>query len=209
MRNEQGDWEKGKHDERDDDEWFAAVSVGIMRCRNDAQRRGQHFNCRKHANFLRAHADVIHREDHDPGGIRSQNRIRMSLKSSRRIGELNSRKLCQKFRCSFAVSSFGSSRRSRCTKIVAPERTIEITSAMRTPPITPNRSINTPPKNGAIMIGNRLITAWTPMPIEWRFASSAAATSENVAGNEKQLHDKNRNIPAITAAQCGIKRTSA
>ncbi len=30
------------------------------------------------------------------------------------------------------------------------------------------------------------------MPIEWRFASSAAATSENVAGNEKQLHDKNR-----------------
>ena len=59
------------------------------------------------------------------------------------------------------------------------------------------------------MIGNRLITDWTPMPIEWRFASSAVATSENVAGKEKQLHDRNRNIPAMTAAQCGTRSTSA
>src|SRR6266850_647967 len=118
--------------------------------------------------------------------MRSQNRIRMSLKSSRRIGELNSRKLCQRVQCSSgAFSSFGSSRICRCTKIVAPDRTIESTSAIRTPPMTPNRSINSPPKNGAIMIGRRLITDWTPMPIEWRFASSAAATSEKVAGNEK------------------------
>ena len=141
--------------------------------------------------------------------MRSQNRIRMSLRSSRRIGELNSRKLCQKFRRSLAVSSLGSSLICRCTKIAAPERTMEITSAIRTPPMTPKRSIKSPPKNGAIMIGNRLITDWTPMPIEWRFASSAAATSENVAGNEKQLQDKKRNIPAITAPQCGTKRTSA
>ena len=38
------------------------------------------------------------------------------------------------------------------------------------------------------------------MPIEWRFASSAAPTRENVAGNEKQLHERKKNIPTMTAA---------
>jgi hypothetical protein len=79
---------------------------------------------------------------------------------------------------------------------------------MRTPGMMPNRSIRIPPKKGAIMIGNRLITDWTPTPMEWRFASSAAPIKENVAGKEKQVQDRKRNIPAITAAQCGTSRTS-
>ena len=92
--------------------------------------------------------------------------------------------------------------------MVTVERKIEITSAIRTPPMIPKRSINIPPKIGAIIIGSRLITDWTPTPIEWRFASSAAPTRENVAGREKQVQDRNRNIPAITAPQWGMSRTS-
>ena len=65
-RDEQVDRKKGKHDERDDNEWFAAVAIGIVRRRNDAQRRRQHFHSCKDTNFFRTDADVIHREDHDP-----------------------------------------------------------------------------------------------------------------------------------------------
>ncbi len=80
---------------------------------------------------------------------------------------------------------------------------------MRTPLMIPKRSINIPPKIGAIMIGSRLITDWTPMPIEWRFAARLAPTKEKVAGSEKQVQDRKRNIPAMTAPQCGMSRTSA
>ncbi len=80
---------------------------------------------------------------------------------------------------------------------------------MRTPPIIPKRSISIPPKTGAIIIGSRLITDWTPMPMEWRLAASVAPTSEKVAGSEKHVQERNRNIPAITAPQCGMNRTSA
>jgi hypothetical protein len=41
---------------------------------------------------------------------------------------------------------------------VAAERKIEMISPIRTPPMIPKRSINIPPKMGAIMIGNRLTT---------------------------------------------------
>src|SRR5207253_9580950 len=101
----------------------------------------------------------------------------MSLKSSRRIGELNSRKLCQKFQGSSGADfSFGSLRNCRCTRIVAPERTIEITSAIRTPQITPKRSINNAPKNGELMIGNRLITDWQQMNIVCHIATTSYAS---------------------------------
>jgi hypothetical protein len=59
------------------------------------------------------------------------------------------------------------------------------------------------------MIGSRLMTDCTPMPMEWRLASSAAATSENAAGNEKQLQERKRNIPTMTAPQCGTSSTKA
>ena len=86
---------------------------------------------------------------------------------------------------------------------------MEMRSAMRTPGMTPKRSIKIPPKMGAIIIGNRLMTDCTPMPIEWRFASSVAPTSEKVAGNEKQVQERKRNIPAMTADQCGMRSTRA
>src|SRR5260370_385039 len=70
--------------------------------------------------------------------MRSQKRMRMSLRSSRRIGASNSTRLRQKFqRSPAATSGFDSSRNWSWAKIVTPERTIEIMSAMRTPPITP------------------------------------------------------------------------
>ena len=37
----------------------------------------------------------------------------------------------------------------------------------------------------------------------------AEATSEKVAGNEKQLQERKRNIPTMTAPQCGTRSTSA
>ena len=142
--------------------------------------------------------------------MRSQNRMRMSLKSNRRIGALNSRRLRQKFHCSVtAFFANGSSRSCLCTRIVAAESKIEMMRAMRTPGTTPKRSINMPPKIGAIIIGRRLIIICIPTPIERRFAARVAPTRENVAGSEKHVHERKRNIPAMTAPQCGINSTRA
>src|SRR5260370_2964079 len=66
-RDEQVDRKKGKHDERDDNEWFAAVAIGIVRRRNDAQRRRHHFHSRKSTNFFLTDTDVIHLPDPHPG----------------------------------------------------------------------------------------------------------------------------------------------
>src|SRR5438309_2365593 len=49
------------------DEWFAAVSISKMRCRNDAQGCREHLDGSEHANLFRACPDVIHRKDHHPG----------------------------------------------------------------------------------------------------------------------------------------------
>ncbi len=98
--------------------------------------------------------------------MRSQKRIRMSLRSKRRIGALNSRRLRQNFQRSATTAfSFGSSRNSRCTKIVAVESKIDIVNPKRTPGMTPKRSIKIPPTIGATMIGTRRMTIWMPIPI--------------------------------------------
>src|SRR5260370_34027660 len=66
-RDEQVDRKKGKHDERDDNEWFAAVAIGTVGRRNDAQRRRQHFHSRKDTNLFRPDSHLIHTEYHYPG----------------------------------------------------------------------------------------------------------------------------------------------
>src|SRR4029453_13738041 len=137
--------------------------------------------------------------------------MRMSLRSKRRSGELKLVRLRQKFQCSGITAAVvdGVSRNCRCTPIVAVEKTIETTKPIRPQKIIPKRSISAPPRKGAIMIGNRLITDCIPIPIEWRFASSVSAIREKVAGREKQVHERKRNVAQITAPQCGTKRTTA
>ena len=44
---------------------------------------------------------------------------------------------------------------------------------------------------------------------EPRLDAKVAPTSENIAGTENQVHERNKNMPAITAPQCGMSRTSA
>ena len=109
----------------------------------------------------------------------------------------------------FATAAGGTVRSCRCTPMVAREKTIETASPMRTPVIMPKRSISTPPRKGAIMIGKRLMTDCIPIPMEWRLASSVSAMSEKVAGKEKQVHERKRNIPQMTAPQCGTNSTTA
>ncbi len=62
---------------------------------------------------------------------------------------------------------------------------------------------------GAIMIGRRLMIDCTQMPMEWRLASSVSAISEKVAGREKQVQERKRNVAPRTAPECGTSRTTA
>ena len=88
-------------------------------------------------------------------------------------------------------------------------QTHETASPMRTPMTTPYRSIRIPPTIGPTRIGKRLTTDCTAMPIACCSRASVVATSEKAAGSEKQVHERKRNMPAMTAAQCGTTATSA
>ena len=112
----------------------------------------------------------------------------MSLRSKRRSGELKLVRLRQKVQCSGLAAAVGDgvSRSCRCTPSRgARERRSRLPTRCGRPSIMPKRSISTPPRNGAIMIGNRLITDCIPIPMEWRFASSVSAIREKVAGQRK------------------------
>ena len=43
------------------------MSIGKVGRGNDAQCGCEHLDGREYANLFRAYADIIHREDHDPG----------------------------------------------------------------------------------------------------------------------------------------------
>jgi hypothetical protein len=58
------------------------------------------------------------------------------------------------------------------------------------------------------MIGNRLMTICMPMPMACRSGPSVAPMSEKVAGSEKQVQERNKNMPAMTAPQWGMSSTS-
>src|SRR5438132_10471896 len=143
-------------------------------------------------------------------GIRSQKRTKISLSNNQRIGASNSRRQRRKFQRSDdgAVSSLGftSWRNSRRAMKVAPASRIEIISATRTPGITPKRSIKIPPISGATIIGTRVITIGTPIPIEDRVDATVAPTGEKVAGSEQQVQERDKITPAMSPPHCGVIR---
>ena len=57
-------------------------------------------------------------------------------------------------------------------------------------------------------MGSRLISDCMPIPMVCFAAERFAATSENIAGSENELHARNRNVAPITAGHRGTRRTS-
>src|SRR5437773_1540412 len=131
-----------------------------MRRGKDAQCGCEHLHGGEYTNLFRVHTDVIHREDHDPGVGDSLTKADQDVaqeqpahwrvefaQASPKIPPLVDRNLSLRLLAQLALHENGERRKKNGEQ-----------GAMRTPPMIPKRSINIPPKTGAIMIGSRLIT---------------------------------------------------
>src|SRR5674476_970985 len=85
--------------------------------------------------------------------------------------------------------------------------TMQHASAYSTPSVQPKLVSSKPPMSGPSIIGTRRIMDCTPTPIVCRLLLSEVAMTDSVAGNDNDLHARNKNEPSSSASQCCQTKT--